>query len=203
MASIIYHADRLLALIAPPLLLISLTPFLLSILSPSHYRHHTLQAGNAMGTGRAATGKKRGGGGGSVSEAAALAKSKAGPEGVLTALSSIKPEELQHVMEEIETEVGLKEEGRERGCSSGRSRWCLNTHPSLPLLPSLLPNQMHTRAKRLRLEAEEHALSLQNAFHVELMKLPKSVRAMSLREFSEQYGEVREEREGGRKGGKK
>ncbi|KAM3568994.1 hypothetical protein VYU27_008898 [Nannochloropsis oceanica] len=105
-----------------------------------------------MGTGRATTGKKRGGGGGSVSEAAALAKSKAGPEGVLTALSSIKPEELQHVMEEIETE-------------------------------------MYSRAKRLRLEAEEHALSLQNAFHVELMKLPKSVRAMSLREFSEQYGE--------------
>jgi len=67
-----------------------------------------------MGTGRAATGKKRGGGGGSVSEAAALAKSKAGPEGVLTSLSSIKPEELQHVMEEIETEVGLGE-GKEGG----------------------------------------------------------------------------------------
>jgi hypothetical protein len=49
---------------------------------------------------------------------------------------------------------------------------------------------MNTRAKRLRVEAEEHALSLQNAFHVEMMKLPKSVRAMSLREFSDQYGEV-------------
>jgi len=60
---------------------------------------------------------------------------------------------------------------------------------------------MYSRAKRLRLEAEEHALSLQNAFHVELMKLPKSVRAMSLREFSEQYGEVREGRERGREGG--
>lgn len=56
--------------------------------------------------------------------------------------------------------------------------------------PSPLPIQMNTRAKRLRVEAEEHALSLQNAFHVEMMKLPKSVRAMSLREFSDQYGEV-------------
>ena len=49
---------------------------------------------------------------------------------------------------------------------------------------------MNNRAKRLRLEAENSALSLQNAFHVELMKIPKSVRTMSLREFSDEYGEV-------------
>lgn len=78
-----------------------------------------------MGTGRATTGKKRGGGGGSVSEAAALAKSKAGPEGVLTALSSIKPEELQHVMEEIETEVGFQ--GDEKRLRDGTA----NTHDML------------------------------------------------------------------------
>jgi len=78
-----------------------------------------------MGTGRATTGKKRGGGGGSVSEAAALAKSKAGPEGVLTALSSIKPEELQHVMEEIETEVGFQ--GDEKRLRDGIA----NTHDML------------------------------------------------------------------------
>ncbi|EWM26517.1 Cell division protein borealin [Nannochloropsis gaditana] len=105
-----------------------------------------------MGSGRAVTGKKRGGGGGSVLEAATLAEGKVGAEGVLNSLSNIKPEELEHIMVEIEAE-------------------------------------MNTRAKRLRVEAEEHALSLQNAFHVEMMKLPKSVRAMSLREFSDQYGE--------------
>lgn len=156
-----------------------------------------------MGTGRTTTGKKRGGGGGSVSEAAALAKSKAGPEGVLTALSSIKPEELLHVMEEIETEVGFQggeEETREGIATTQDMTRSSCTHQAADSFPPPT-NQMYTRAKRLRLEAEEHALSLQNAFHVELMKLPKSVRAMSLREFSEQYGEVREEKERGREGG--
>lgn len=59
-----------------------------------------------MGSGRAAAGsKKRGGGGGAVSEAAALAKSKAGAEGVLSGLSNLRPEELEAILEEIQTEV--------------------------------------------------------------------------------------------------
>lgn len=45
--------------------------------------------------------------------------------------------------------------------------------------------------KRLRLACEHHALSLRNAFHVELMRIPKGVRQMSLKAFSEQYGQVR------------
>jgi hypothetical protein len=43
----------------------------------------------------------------------------------------------------------------------------------------------------MRMEAEAQVTSLQNAFHVELLKIPKSVRTMSLRDFSQQYGEVR------------
>jgi len=63
-----------------------------------------------MGSGRAVTGKKRGGGGGSVLEAATLAEGKVGAEGVLNSLSNIKPEELEHIMVEIEAEVSEEKE---------------------------------------------------------------------------------------------
>lgn len=33
-------------------------------------------------------------------------------------------------------------------------------------------------------------MSLRNTFHVELLRIPKSVRQMSLRAFCQQYGEV-------------
>jgi hypothetical protein len=46
------------------------------------------------------------------------------------------------------------------------------------------------RCKRLALEAESCVMSLRNTFHVELLRIPKSVRQMSLRAFCQQYGEV-------------
>lgn len=114
---------------------------------------------------------------------------------MLAALSHIQPEELQHVMDEIEAEVKSRIEcvggcGRVDGYVR---RSCLPPPSSTPLpQPSSTSHpQVASRVKRLRLACEHHALSLRNAFHVELMRIPKGVRHMSLRAFSEQYGQVR------------
>lgn len=55
----------------------------------------------------------------------------------------------------------------------------------------MMVGQVEARCKRLQLEAESLVMSLRNSFQVELMKIPKSVRSMSLKEFCEHYGQVR------------
>ena len=75
-------------------------------------------------------------------------------------------------------------------CSAGAVRAHTHVLAHIPQRQTPQP-QVASRVKRLRLACEHHALSLRNAFHVELMRIPKGVRQMSLKAFSEQYGQVR------------
>ncbi|CAM9894475.1 unnamed protein product, partial [Heterosigma akashiwo] len=50
-------------------------------------------------------------------------------------------------------------------------------------------NEVEIRCQKIRQEADVLSMSLKNAFHVEMVRIPKNIRSMSLKEFCETYGE--------------
>lgn len=105
-------------------------------------------------------------------------------EAVLQALPSITPDEVQIVFDDIAAEV------------SGHNGACFHFLPLVPMCLMPYPftpffAQLEQRCKALSEEAAKQIVSLQMAFQVELMKLPKDVRKMELREFRDRFGEVR------------
>mmetsp|Transcript_117 Transcript_117/g.409 ORF Transcript_117/g.409 Transcript_117/m.409 type:complete len:171 (+) Transcript_117:179-691(+) len=64
----------------------------------------------------------------------------------------------------------------------------------LQIILSALDDEVERRCKRLKTEANELALAIRSAVNVEIMKLPKCVRGLSVAQFKETYGKVGHER---------